>query len=156
MILTGVATLILISELYSQYLMYRDDYQRVRYQTLTRQEVDYRLFFYDSGYKSLDAGLDWLKGRAKPDDIVAGSMPHWVYLRTGLKAVMPPWETNPRTAQNLLDSVPVTYIVLDTGSGSKLARDYMMPLVRNAPQILEDRSIRMKKARSAIYERLRG
>jgi hypothetical protein len=72
-----------------------------------------RLFFYHDAYRVLDKGLEWLKLQAKATDVVAGSMPHWVYLRTGLKAVMPPFEPDPAKAQQLLDSVPVKYLILD-------------------------------------------
>ena len=34
-------------------------------------------------------------------------------MRTGLKAVMPPFELNPDKAQELLDAVPVTYLLLE-------------------------------------------
>jgi hypothetical protein len=51
--------------------------------------------------------------RARPGDVVATYAPQWVYLRTGLKAVMPPFELNPERAQNLLDSVPVTYLIFE-------------------------------------------
>jgi len=52
---------------------------------------------------------------AKPSDVIAVSMPHWVYLRTGNKTVMPPFESDSIKAQQLLESVPVTYLVLDEG-----------------------------------------
>ena len=41
--------------------------------------------------------------RAQPNEIVATYAPQWVYLRTGLKAVMPPFELNPERAQKLLE-----------------------------------------------------
>ncbi len=149
-----VAGLILTSESYSQHVMYRDSYQRVKYRDRAGHEVDYRSFYYGKGYKALDAGLDWLKRRAKPDDIIAASMPQWAYLKTGLKAVMPPFEEDLKTAQSCLDSVPVTYLVLDFETGVNFAIDYMMPLALNAPQywkqIYSD-----EEGTLLIYERVR-
>jgi hypothetical protein len=91
-----------------------------------------RLFFYDRSYQALDAGLDWLAGQAQPADVVAASMPQWVYLRTGLKAVMPPFEKDPDRAQALLDSVPVRFVVVD-GTGINFTRDYTLPLLEGSP-----------------------
>ena len=77
--------------------------------------VGYRLFFYMDSYRALDSGVDWLMAHAKPNDVIAVSMPHWVYLRTGNKTVMPPFESDPIKAEQLLESVPVTYLILDEG-----------------------------------------
>jgi hypothetical protein len=66
-------------------------------------------------FRALDAGLDWVMAHAKSGDIIAVSMPHWAYLRTGNKTVMPPFESDPIKAEQLLESVPVTYLILDEG-----------------------------------------
>lgn len=95
--------------------------------------IAHHLFFYDRSYQALDAGLDWLRGQARPDDVVAASMPQWVYLRTGLKSVMPPFETDPVRAQALLDSVPVRFVVVD-GTGVAISRDYALPLLERSPE----------------------
>jgi hypothetical protein len=60
-------------------------------------------------------------------------MPHWVYLRTGLKAVMPPFESDPGRAQALLDSVPVSYLIVDGRTGS-FTRQFGLPAVKAAPE----------------------
>ncbi|MBA5865672.1 MAG: hypothetical protein GDA67_03120 [Nitrospira sp. CR1.3] len=87
----------------------------VTHMDLNGAPVRYRLFFYRDAHRALDAGLDWVQEHAKSTDVLAGSMPHWMYLRTKLKAVMPPFESDPAKAQALLDSVPVTYLFLDEG-----------------------------------------
>ncbi|MGH7803746.1 MAG: hypothetical protein ACREQJ_05315, partial [Candidatus Binatia bacterium] len=74
-----------------------------------------RLFFYHDAYRVLDESLDRVKAEAAPDDVIAVSMPHWTYLRTGLKSVMPPFEIDANLAQELLDSVPVRYLIADVG-----------------------------------------
>jgi hypothetical protein len=60
-------------------------------------------------------------------------MPHWAYLRKGLKAVRPPLEANRERAQALLDSVPVAYIVLDKGEEG-FTDAHMLALVQGNPQ----------------------
>jgi hypothetical protein len=60
---------------------------------------------------AVDEAIHWLSGRARPGETIAAAMPHWAFLRTGIQAVMPPFEIDPQRAQELLDSVPVTYLV---------------------------------------------
>jgi hypothetical protein len=110
-----------------------------------------RLFFYDAAYEALDAGLDWLAGRARPDDVVAASMPQLVYLRTGLKSVMPPFESDPARVQALLDAVPVRFVVVD-GTRVTITRTYALPVIERAP----DRWMRVYSdapGKLEIYER---
>jgi len=76
--------------------------------------VQFTLFFYDQDYRELDGALTWLRARARPDDTIAVAMPHWAYLVTHAKAVMPPFESDPARTQALLDAVPVRYVVVDT------------------------------------------
>ena len=113
--------------------------------------VAQRLFFYEPPYQALEAGLDWLGGRARPDDVVAASMPQWVYLRTGLKTVMPPFVADPVQAQALLDSVPVRFVVVD-GTGVDFTREYVLPLLESSPDrwtlVYSNRSEKLE-----IYER---
>jgi len=90
------------------------------------------LFFYGPTYRALDAGLDWLRPRARPDDVVAASMPQWAYLRTGLKTVMPPFVIDPVDAQALLDSVPVRFVVVD-GTDVNFTRKYTLPVLEGSP-----------------------
>ena len=45
--------------------------------------------------------------------VIATTVPHLAYLRTGHKAVLPPFVSDPDTARRLLDEVPVSYLVLD-------------------------------------------
>jgi hypothetical protein len=88
-----------------------------------------RLFFHDKAWTSFENGLAWLRSNARPDEIVATSAPHLAYLRTGLKAVMPPLEADPETAQRLLDSVPVRYVVVDGLEFTDVSRRYAAPAI---------------------------
>jgi hypothetical protein len=125
---------IFYAELNNLGAMHRDHLDRVRSETYDGKLVDYRLFYYSPASKSLDDGLDWLKQRAKPGDVVATSMPHWAYLRKGLKAVRPPLESNPEQTQALLDSVPVAYIVLSPENDGKAMNNHVLPFVQGNPQ----------------------
>lgn len=128
-----VISLILLEDGLTLVMMYRGMHQNVTYVDRSGERVAHRLFFYRDAYRALDAGLDWLKPRANPGDVVASSMPHWTYLRTGLKAVMPPFETDPVRAQELLDSVPVTFIIQDRGLDLD-TRKYLSPVIQAFPE----------------------
>lgn len=104
----------------------------VQYQTRQGDTVGYRLFFYMDSYRALDSGVDWLMAHARSSDVIAVSMPHWVYLRTGNKVVMPPFESDPIKAEQLLDSVPVTYLILDEGLAIDSKR-FMKGIVEGFP-----------------------
>ena len=94
---------------------------------------DYRLFFYDRNWRLHDEGLDWLARQARPGEIVATSTPHWAHLRTNLPAVMPPFEVDAGRAATLLDSVPVTYLIVDQLSFLDVGRRYTIPAIARTP-----------------------
>jgi 4-amino-4-deoxy-L-arabinose transferase-like glycosyltransferase len=156
-----IVSFIFVQQSFTSFLVYTRWHQKVTYTNLNGSKDVYRLFFYHDSYRTLDGALDWLKERAKPDDVVAVSMPHWVHLRTGLKAVMPPFESDPVKAQQLLDSVPVSYLVLD----EELAvdtRKYTSPVVQNfsnrwkriySASVISELGVELKD-RFQIYERV--
>lgn len=127
-----VVSVIVVQELVTFYLMHTEEHQRVVYSDRAGNQVAYRQFFYKDSYRALDEGLDWLKRRAQPGDVVAASSPHWVYLRTGLKAVMPPFELDPVKAQRLLDTVPVSYLILEEGALD--IKRYTLPVTQEVPE----------------------
>jgi len=90
--------------------MYAKWHHEVAYQQHGRA-VNYRLFYYGPEGADLDAALDWLDLRAAPDDTLAAGDPQWVYLRTGRRCVVPPFELDGRKAQQLIDTVPVKYLL---------------------------------------------
>jgi hypothetical protein len=114
-------------------LMYRWVYLPVQYKTRQGDTVGYRLFFYDDSYRVFDSGVDWLMAKTKPSDVIAAAMPHWVYLRTGNKAVMPPFESDAIKAERFLDSVPATYLILDEGLVERLSKRFTKNVVEKFP-----------------------
>jgi hypothetical protein len=130
--------------------MYHYRLVRVKYEAYDGKLADYRLFYYSPGDESLDYGLDWLKKEAKPKDVVATSAAHWAYLRTRMKAVFPPLESNRDRAQALLDSVPVAYIVL-----GESGNDYILPIVQGDPEAWKS-VYQDEKGLIRIYERVRS
>ncbi|MGH9851872.1 MAG: hypothetical protein ACREBD_18705 [Blastocatellia bacterium] len=133
-ILTGsIVSLILIENGFTFVMTYQSMYRKVTYVDQGAGMITYRLFFYSDAYRALDTGLDWLKQQSKPGAIVVSSMPHWTYLRTGLKTIMPPFETDPARAQELLDSAAVTFIIRDRWLALD-TRKYLSPVIQAFPE----------------------
>ena len=85
--------------------------------------------------RALNGGLSWLMKHAQPNDIVATYAPQWAYLRTGLKAVMPPFELNSERAQKLLDSVPVTYLIFE----DNFTKKYVSLVIQSYPNLWREK-----------------
>jgi hypothetical protein len=54
----------------------------------------------------------WIGEHSNPNDVVATSAPHLLYIKTGRRSVLPPMERNRDVAMQMLDSVPVRYVIL--------------------------------------------
>ncbi len=108
--------------------VYGRDMGKISYLDYNRQPIEYRLFFYDESQQSFDLTIDYLRQAAKADEVVAAGTPHWIYLRTGLKTVMPPFEIDPLREQQMLDSVPVNYLLV--GKDVIGAERYTLPVVQ--------------------------
>ena len=84
------------------------------YQDQNGLATNYRLFYYAPLGAAFDEALDWLRTLpARPTAVVAATDPQWVYLRTGMKAVLPPFEIDGAKAQQLVDTVPVEYLIVE-------------------------------------------
>lgn len=112
-VLTGTFTLLILCAQSATLWMLFTEWHHKTVAVKAAENSEQNIFFYNDQYKALDEGLAWLTTRAKENEIVASSDPQWVYLRTGLKSVLPPFETNASKAQRLLDSIPVKYLLLD-------------------------------------------
>ncbi|MBK9313244.1 MAG: hypothetical protein IPM55_03180 [Acidobacteria bacterium] len=110
-----VITPILVSQFAVLVMLYTKWHQKAAIADTNGLKVDYRLFFYYDIDRATDAGLDWIKKRARGGEVIAATNPQWAYLRTGVKSVLPPLEIDVREAQRLLDSVPIRYLMVDDG-----------------------------------------
>lgn len=128
---SAVVALIFIPQAATLSLVYSKWHQQAVFRNARGQTVEYRLFFHDHLYRATDAGLDWLKTRAKDGEVIAASTPPWTYLRTGLKSVFPPLELDAAKAQRLLDSVPVKYLIVDEWYFNK----YTTLVVKTYPEL---------------------
>ncbi len=91
------------------------------------------LFFHDRSWQSWEKAVDWIEQNSASNAIVASSSPHFCYLRTGRLAVLPPMEADPLKARQLLEAVPVSYVIVDELGFVDISRRYALPAVQSDP-----------------------
>lgn len=109
----AVVVVIFVAQAATLVMIYTKWNQKVVVESGAGERIEYRLFYYHDSDRATDAGLDWLRRRVQGKEVVAVTDPQWAYLRIGLKAVLPPFEIDTEKAQQLLDSVPVKYLLID-------------------------------------------
>ena len=127
----GAIAFVLVQEVYTVYKVFTKHHQPAVMTDASGRVHHFRLFFYDLTWRLHDDGLDWL-ARQEHQGIIATTTPHLAYLRTGMRAVMPPYEIDSTRAAELLAGVPVTYLVVDQLSFLDVARRYAAPVPRAA------------------------
>ena len=115
------------------------------------RERQFSLLTYEPHWHTLDRSFEWVRQNAPPGAVVATSVPHLAYLRTGRKAVLPPFELDPEHAQLLLDNVPVSYLVLDELKRPDISDRYAFPVVAQRP---ENWNLVFAENGTKIYERV--
>lgn len=125
----AVATLsaVLLAELFCLFIVFTREHQQVEYVDKNNRLVKYRLIYYADDQKDFDECVSYLNENAQSEDIIASGTPHWVYLRTGLKSVMTPFEKDTDKAQQLLDGVPVNYLIV--GEDVIESERYILPVI---------------------------
>jgi hypothetical protein len=83
------------------------------------------LIYYDDTWHDFGGAIDWMRAHANRGDVVACSTPQWIYLNAGLKSVMPPMEADVALVQELLDAVPVRYLVTERLGHAGLVRRFL-------------------------------
>ena len=106
----------------------------INYYDAAGQERVFKIYDYGKGFHALDPAFEWIRLNAPATAVIGTSVPHLAYLRTGHKAVLPPFERDPKAASYLLDEVPVSYLVLDEFGLPGISEGYATPAVRQRPQ----------------------
>ncbi len=86
-----------------------------------------RFFAHDSTWQNWEEAANWISANAPHEAIVATSAPHLLYLLNGHRAVLPPMELDPDQEQQLLDTVPVSYTIVDQLRALDVTRRYVRP-----------------------------
>ncbi|MEJ7914044.1 MAG: hypothetical protein WKF70_12870, partial [Chitinophagaceae bacterium] len=111
-VVTGPVLLILLIQTMNFRDIYFQELKAIEYADINNKAVKQRLFFRVKLFYHYNLCMNYLRQHAQKTEVAASGMPHWVYLQTGLKAVMPPFNNNPAQAHQQLDSVPVTYLII--------------------------------------------
>jgi hypothetical protein len=122
------------------------------YDTAGRERL-LRLLTYEPHWHALDFAFEWIRRNTEANAVVATSVPHLAYLRTGHKAVLPPLEPDPEHANHLLDQVPVSYLVLDDLGRPPISEHYAAPVVAHRPE--NWRPVYETDGGTKVYERVR-
>ena len=147
-----VLSTVLVGQVYSALRSYKVRHDQGLIHAAEGSVSEGRLFYYGEGWASFDASLDWMRRNARPGEVAATSSPHWAYLKTGLKAVMTPMESDVVKIQLLLDSVPVTYLIIDQLDFIDITRRYAEPCVLKHPDRWKE-VYASKDRKTRIYER---
>ena len=119
---------VLVQDLYTVFKFFTKHHEPAVMADASGKVHQYRLFFYDRTWRLHDDALDWLAKEGSRSAVVATSTPHLAYLRTGLQAIMPPYEADPARAAELLRHVPVTYLIVDQLAFLDVSRRYAGPV----------------------------
>ena len=154
-LLLAVLTMVLAEDAYVAWWTFRFNPARpVMYVDDAGRVTTGQLLFYEAEAAAMDEALEEVRRRAQPGDVVASSMPHWAYLRTGVKSILPPMEADPDHAQRLLDEVPVRFVVLDELQYPRISQRYAAPAVEDHPDTWR-RIYRSPDGRARLYEHVR-
>lgn len=116
---------------YSTYTWQRG---HVSQEDLGGQAHEASYFYFTRGWQGMERAFLWVREHVEADAIVACSTPHQAYLRTGRRAVMVPFEADAEACLELLDSVPVQYVIVDSLAFIDVARRYVAPALALEPE----------------------
>lgn len=131
--LTGVLVLAFAMELYTASRFFRARQLPGGLVLDPAKPDQYRLFAHNPTWRAWEKALKWIDANAPKDAIIATSAPHFCYLLTGHRAVLPPMESDKNRARRLLEAVPVSYVVVDTLEFLDVSRRYALPAVESDP-----------------------
>jgi hypothetical protein len=84
-------------------------------------------FYYGPRWRAWEGAVAWIAANTPPDAIVATPECYLCYLRTNRRAIFPPMEADPTRARQLLQAVPVSYVMIAKTESS--SRRYTIPAV---------------------------
>lgn len=111
--LTGLLVLALILEVFTaSEIFYLRKHEGATFVSKSNV-VGSHFFYHDPLWRGWERAIAWIEEHSAPSAIVATRYSHLCYLRTNRRAVSPPVESDPARARHLLETVPVSYVIVD-------------------------------------------
>jgi hypothetical protein len=152
--MAGIVTFILVVQSLDAYLTYEHSLNDATLRNPRGDERRASYFYFDDSWKGFEKAVYWIAAEVNREAIVATTSPHPLYLQTGNRSVMPPFEAKSERLLESLDNVPVDYVLVDAVGHIDVARHYAEPALRSAPDrwrpVYED-----KGGKVTIYGRVR-
>lgn len=128
-----VAGLILIAsaQAFTAYMTYTTQHSKVVEHDLSGHEYTSQYFDFDSLWRGLFDSIEWIGKHAEPDAIIASTSPHLLHLHTGHLTVMPPYEADQNRCLDLLDGIPVDYVIIDRLKFLDVGEHYVEPALQS-------------------------
>ena len=127
--LGALLAMVLALELQCARSMFAHSWRSSELSTPAGMDLAGHAFYVEPEWDAFQAALKWLRANAEPEAVVGSAAPQLVHLSTGLRSVMPPFESDLEAAQVALDSVPVRYLIVEDLSFLDITRRYTRPLV---------------------------
>ena len=148
----GVVALIFTQDVFVAVWTFKSQRPKI-YADAAGRQTEWLLSYYDERATAVDEALQQVRHRAKPGDVMATTMPHWAYLQTGVKSILPPLVSDHDEARRLLDAVPVRFVVLDEQAYLLFSQRYAAPAVQDAP-LAWQQVYRTANGLASVYERV--
>jgi hypothetical protein len=132
-----VTCLVVSSALLEETVLYLRAHKRMSEISFTApggKTTRYCVFGYFRAERELNSSLEWLRQAGHSTAILGTSAPTWAHVRTGMKAVIPPLEMDTDSAEKLLQSVPVNYLIAD----DSFSRRYVTAVVQRYPGVWQE------------------
>jgi hypothetical protein len=113
--LAGLVVLTFTLQIYTAWRVFREREHDGAAFVPGRETTGQHFFYHDRLWCGWEKATAWIEEHSAPNAIVATPYSHLCYLLTGRHAVSPPVESNPARARRLLESVPVSYVIVDRG-----------------------------------------
>lgn len=127
-IVVGPILIASLFQLFAFRYIYSKQFLPIEYFDRNDKLIKQRMFFEDKSFHNFNLCINYVSEYAQPNEVVAAGTPHWIYLRTGLKAVMPPFESKTALAHQQLNDVPVKYLII--GKDVIGSERYTLPVVK--------------------------
>jgi hypothetical protein len=132
----AMAALVLLPQAFALQRTLTLHHHTLRYPRAAGPDVEGSIFLFEDAreWHAFYAALGWLAENTEEQAVIASSSPHLVWLHTGRKSVLPPFESDPEEARRLLDAVPVGYVIVDGLSFIDVIQRYAAPVVTSHPE----------------------